>query len=297
VGGAGGGVCAYDGPTGRPVSTGGDHGTGGQGGGGGAAGGGGGAGWFGGGGGGGCNVVQYTPTPQYGSGGGGGGSDYVPAGGQINQGASTGTGEVMLTYSAVATTSTAVSSTPNPSRAGSMVTYTATVSPTPDGGTVQFTDNGQPVTGCTAPIPVSTTTGTAVCTTTPHSTGAHNITAAYSGDVDFSPSTSPVLTQVVTKTQCQTLAGCNLSGLDLTSANLQGADLTGANLNGANLTGANLQGTDLTGANLNRANLTSADLAGATLTGANLNRVTYGDTTCPDGTNSNGNGGTCTGHL
>jgi hypothetical protein len=178
-----------------------------------------------------------------------------------------------------------------------MVTYTATVSPTPDGGTVQFTDNGQPVPGCTAPIPVSTTTGKAVCTTTPQVTGAHNITAAYGGDVNFDPSTSHVLTQVVAKVSCQTLAGCNLSGLDLTGANLQGADLTDANLNGANLTGANLRGANLTDANLNHANLTSADLTGATLTGANLNHVTYSDTTCPDGTNSNNNGGTCTGHL
>jgi hypothetical protein len=180
---------------------------------------------------------------------------------------------------------------------GHPVTYTATVSPTPDGGTVQFTDNGQPVPGCTTPVPVSTTTGTAVCITAPQVTGAHNITAAYGGDANYSPSTSPVLTQVVTRVPCQTLAGCNLNGLDLTGANLQGADLTGANLNGADLTGANLQGANLNEANLNRADLTSADLTGATVTGANLNRVTYSDTTCPDGTNSNSNGGTCAGHL
>lgn len=197
AGGTGGGACPF-GATG-PSSTSGDHGTGGQGDGGGAAGGGGGGGWFGGGGGGGCNIVQYRPTAEYGSGGGGGGSDYVPVGGQINQGAGTGTGEVMLTYTLQSSTSTSLTSMPNPSRVGHKVTYTATVSPTPDGGTVQFTDNGQPVPGCTAPVPVSTTTGTAVCVTTPHITGAHNITAAYSGDAAFSLSTSPILTQNVTK--------------------------------------------------------------------------------------------------
>ena len=55
----------------------------------------------------------------------------------------------------------------------------------------------------------------------------------------------------------------------------------------ANLTGANLKGANLTGANLTR----------ATLTGANLSGVTWSNTTCPDGTNSNNNGGTCLGHL
>jgi uncharacterized protein YjbI with pentapeptide repeats len=57
---------------------------------------------------------------------------------------------------------------------------------------------------------------------------------------------------------------------------------------GACLTRANLNGADLTGANLTGTNLTDADLSGATLTA-----VTWNNTTCPDGTNSNNDGGTC----
>ena len=48
------------------------------------------------------------------------------------------------------------------------------------------------------------------------------------------------------------------------------ADLSGANLSGANLYRADLSGADLSGANLYRANLSGADLYGANLYGANL---------------------------
>ena len=66
------------------------------------------------------------------------------------------------------------------------------------------------------------------------------------------------------------LTGANLTGADFTGANLTGADLTGIDLTGANLTGADLTGADLTGTDLTGANLTGADLTGADLTGANL---------------------------
>jgi uncharacterized protein YjbI with pentapeptide repeats len=54
-----------------------------------------------------------------------------------------------------------------------------------------------------------------------------------------------------------------LSGVDLSNANL-----VGANLNGANLIDANLSGSNLSGANLSRADLSGADLSEANLSGA-----------------------------
>jgi hypothetical protein len=48
----------------------------------------------------------------------------------------------------VATTSTALSSSSNPSAVGQQVTYTASVSPAPDGGTVAFTDGSATISGC-----------------------------------------------------------------------------------------------------------------------------------------------------
>lgn len=175
------------------------------------------------------------------------------------------------------------------------MTYTATVSPTPIGGTVSFTDYGSPITGCSA---VALSGSTAVCSATPSTTGAHNIVASYSGSEAFTASSSPTVTQVVTKTPCNVLAGCNVEGLDLANANLAGANLTDTNLNDANLTNANLTGANLTAANLNRANLTGANLNGATGTvDTNFNRVTWSGTTCPDGADSNADGGTCLGSL
>ena len=75
-------------------------------------------------------------------------------------------------------------------------------------------------------------------------------------------------------------------------SDLEGADLSNADLIGAHLAGANLRGANLSGANLRFASLRGADLTGADLTGATL-VVYWGDTTCPDGSNSDDNGGQC----
>ena len=74
---------------------------------------------------------------------------------------------------------TTVSSSANPSVPGQSVTYTATVSPVPEEGTVAFADNGQPITACSSQ-PVDTSTGNATCTVSYPGTGSHQITAAYS---------------------------------------------------------------------------------------------------------------------
>ena len=62
----------------------------------------------------------------------------------------------------------------------------------------------------------------------------------------------------------------NLTGADLSYANLSGANLRGAYLIGANLISANLRGAYLIGANLIGANLRGAYLIGANLRGAYL---------------------------
>ena len=66
------------------------------------------------------------------------------------------------------------------------------------------------------------------------------------------------------------LRRADLSGADLSGANLRRADLSGADLSGANLSGANLRRADLSGANLRRADLRRADLSGANLRRADL---------------------------
>ena len=67
------------------------------------------------------------------------------AGGFGDSGALLASAEV---YDAETATSTVIVSSPNPAAVRSPITLTATVSPTPTGGTVSFTDNGAPITAC-----------------------------------------------------------------------------------------------------------------------------------------------------
>ena len=236
---------------------------------------------------------------------------------------------VTQSYTVTVQSPPTLKSSANPSVVGQAVTFRVNVTST--GGTptgnVQFTVDGA---NLGAPTALSGGTATSPATSS-LSAGSHTVMANYLGSTALAAS-SASLTQVVTRTPCATLAFCNLQGLNLSGANLAGAvlnqsNLTGANLAGANLsgailsqtnlTGANLAGANLSGAILSKANLTGANLAGANLsgailnqtnlTGANLrgaittratfNQVTWSNTTCPDGTNSNGHRATCVGHL
>jgi CSLREA domain-containing protein len=76
-----------------------------------------------------------------------------------------------------------------------------------------------------------------------------------------------------------------------------GATLAGGNLSGKLLRGCDLAGSTLVGADLTSADLTDASLRYANLSASVLTGVVWANTTCPDGTNSDANGGTCVGHL
>ncbi len=95
-----------------------------------------------------------------------------------------------------AATTTALTSAPNPSVSGQIVTVTATVTPASPGagtptGTISFYD------GATVLGSGTLSGGVASLTTSSLSIGSHNLTAVYGGDVDFTGSTSPVDTQTV----------------------------------------------------------------------------------------------------
>ena len=76
------------------------------------------------------------------------------------------------------------------------MTLTANVTPTPDAGTVSFTDGGSPIAGCGV-VAVSAASPQATCTTTFGTLGQHAIVASYSGDTYYTGS-SASLTQSVT---------------------------------------------------------------------------------------------------
>jgi hypothetical protein len=79
------------------------------------------------------------------------------------------------------TTSLGASST-SPTE-GVPVTFTATVSPVPDSGTVAFADGAGTISGCAA-VTVDVTTGGATCVTSISTSGPHAITADFSGSLN-----------------------------------------------------------------------------------------------------------------
>jgi len=84
------------------------------------------------------------------------------------------------------------------------------------------------------------------------------------------------------------------------SANFSGSGLFNAtwdndNFQAANFTGAVLSGSALHGDNFSDANFTNAKLTGADFTGSDMASVVYSNTTCPNGSNSSGHGGSCAG--
>jgi len=97
--------------------------------------------------------------------------------------------------SLVATTTTVISSV-NPSGPGQSVTFTADVDTANNdtvNNSVTFKDGASVL--CNA---VALSSGTAQCTTASLSAGTHLITAEYSGSGNYAPSTSSILSQVVT---------------------------------------------------------------------------------------------------
>jgi uncharacterized protein YjbI with pentapeptide repeats len=90
----------------------------------------------------------------------------------------------------------------------------------------------------------------------------------------------------------------NLMGASLRGASFDDADFNRADMRSVDATAASFVGADLTLVDLTFADLTRADLTGALLHRAKgLTTVTWSNTICPDGTNSDNNGETCLGHL
>ena len=91
-------------------------------------------------------------------------------------------------------TTTTLGSSPNPSTYGQTVTFTATVSGPPTGGTVQFYSDTIPL---GSPVAVNTGTGAASTSTTLLTVPTHAITAHYSGHGVYLASDASALSQTV----------------------------------------------------------------------------------------------------
>lgn len=198
-GGEGGtGAQSGDGPTETPAI----EGAGGEGASGENGGGGGGGGYYGGGGGGSEGFGPWS------NGGGGGGADFLSGagedasfdnggGGQGGPGALYGgfmgvSGDIVVSWRQLATSVT-VKASSGSVPAGGHELYTASVMPATSSGTVTFSDGESPIEGCSE-LPLEA--GSARCAVTYPATGAHAVTASYSGSSDHlllaSSAASPV---------------------------------------------------------------------------------------------------------
>ena len=114
-------------------------------------------------------------------------------------------------------------------------------------------------------VAVATVSGSLVTLT---GAGSSVITATQAATANFSAaSTTATLVAIGGGTD---LSGFNLSGADISNADLSGTNLSGAVLSGANLSGSTLTGSNLSGTNLSGATMTGADMSGSTLRGADL---------------------------
>ena len=105
-------------------------------------------------------------------------------------------------------TTTALSSSANPSTVGTSVTFTASVTGNGPTGTLNFTDGGTTIGGCGAAALAGVgNTRTAVCSTAALTLGTHTIVAAYSGDGANTVSSSGPLSQTVNKVVSSTTLG------------------------------------------------------------------------------------------
>ena len=172
----------------------------------------------------------------------------------------------------------------------------------------------------TGGVTLETTPDSPTAAFTPGGTGSYSFSLVVCDDQELCSDPDSVLVTIgnVTNWLRATLTGADFSGMVLRGVNYNGATLidclfvgcdlssgaTATNFRDAilsysNFTGANLSGANLNGADLYGVNFTNAILAGATNLGlaSNLDTVLWSNTTCPDGTNSDSNGGTCMGHL
>jgi len=141
------------------------------------------------------------PYGGFGGGGGGGGSSYGVGPGLTNETTSTAPASVTIIYMVPASpdsTSTAVSSSVNPSVLGQSVTFTATVAdtsgPSTPTGSVQFSIDGAP-SGAPVAVSGSGSSATASLTVSSLSPGSHAVAANYAGDATHLPSSGTLAPQ------------------------------------------------------------------------------------------------------
>jgi hypothetical protein len=114
--------------------------------------------------------------------------------GTINDVNYSGSATGILTVTPAGTSTTLTSSSPGGAAYGQPITFTATVIPSVATGAVQFMDGASALGN-----PVQLANGLAAIVTASLIPGTHSITAVYSGNPNYAPSTSGAISQVVSR--------------------------------------------------------------------------------------------------
>ncbi len=122
-------------------------------------------------------------------------------GGDVGNGASASGPYAQTINPAQAATVTMITNPDNPANVLVPITFTATVTGAAPTGTVEFTDGGVDVAGCSAVVLTgSGNTRTAACTTSALAPGVHSIVANYNGDANNKTSISAPYAQLINGT-------------------------------------------------------------------------------------------------
>jgi kumamolisin len=103
-------------------------------------------------------------------------------------------GAMIAMYQHLTATTATLSSAKNPTPLGSSVVYTATVTPTPAGGTVTFRQGAAAISGC---VSIAVSAGKAHCTASYGQSGTYRVQAGYSGTADYAGDASNLVFETV----------------------------------------------------------------------------------------------------
>jgi hypothetical protein len=155
------------------------------------------------------------------------------------------TGYYLTSYNAVThvvtpaltATTTALSASAATAIVGQEVTYTASVSPDPSGGSVVFLEDGAAIPGCEAVVIGGADAGIATCNRTYEAVGTHAITARFepTAPLPYGPSTSAALSEQVTYGVKVLTQGQSVPAGSKLTVGVQLVDFAGANVSSSSV--------------------------------------------------------------
>ena len=126
---------------------------------------------------------------------------------------------------------------------------------------------------------------------------AVTITCDSDSDIDFSGQTQAQPKYINEEMRCANFSGATLSQPDFAFSDLSGASFVNATLSQPDVVDTMFVGADFSNAKIVGAEIANSDFTGAEMRNAELVNNDWSNTICPNGQNSDAQGGTCDGSL